>query len=893
MRKLHFALLLTSFSLLITSCQKTGTKVEPVDPGHDNHEKRTSSSDNPSDNFFIEINCNDGCSVKEGEIGDIGGYQTNFKQYYKVNKGIVNFTFSKTSDDVEYPSLIATTDDGEAAYEYDVRTGILNVDISQSSKGGVNKITFEAGAPAVEFTFGGVDSNVDTLPVSISCEGVVKAIDFGGGNVIRNIPNLPITGNIAIVGGEGSLKLYGTYSSISLLQDDSTTQMKTYTYMNAVHLNHSVKTLDFNLFTVTSNVKKLYIGSDIEEIKYPEGFDSLASDGRILFTNLEEVVVSKDNRHFDSRDNCGCLINSATSELIIGGGKGFIPNGVTTIKKAAFSTNSLLDYVRIPDSVTKIESFAFMFSSISYVELSSNLKSVGRLAFGRCSNLYIADFSRLSHAPYMTFEAFIDSRLMLPVVLDKDKKPIFESTFLHSNPQTMAVIANELLAIDMQWEKIMEEGVFSTEFTQLPSFVCVNKLRPGYKDETVDIMLTSTEASNKFSYSYIIDNDFETSTKCNNWDYQTQINAQKTYSKSLNSYCIMSFVRNDSSLPASFTPMFNDERHGYEPFGNNADDIVFIKYFGQYSRVSDDQYVIPTKTFANLTALKHFEFAKCIDTGKDFVNGKLDTIEAEAFRNTGLVSLEIPSILKTISEGAFQDCYDLKDLNFEPTKPTEKGVAPDYLVLKPYSFAGDASIEELNLPCYIDVYGDGKDENPIGNPFIGCTSLKKLDVDINPVFEPKIMIHDKYPGVIYHKQSDRFLTCVNNFSYLSQASRGCSFGFYSTLNVDYLTVDAASYRNSSLEYAFAYSPAKKITLFNCDNLKAKSYMFAYCINLEVLDLSKLYSGQLIEDTSAHDLFAECNPNFKVWVSDSSEISTYASILHIDSSHIIVKPSSAI
>lgn len=887
MRKLHFALLLTSFSLLITSCQKTGTKVEVVNPDHNNQEKDDSSNGIPAGCLLVEINCNNGCTVKEK---DASGYQTNFKQYYKANTEKAEFTFSKTSDDVEYPSLIATSNEGQAKYEYNAQTGSLKVEINKSYETGANRITLEAAAPTVEFTFSGVDSN--SLPVSLQCEGTIKAIDFGGGNIMRNISTLPINNQVAITGGVGSVKVYGACNSFSLLRSEDIDAAKTYTFMDEIHLNHSIKTLDFNLFTVTSNLKKLYIGSDIEEVKYPSDFDAFAIEGRILFTNLEEVVVSKDNRHFDSRDNCGCLIDSATSELIIGGGKGFIPNGVTTIKKAAFSNNGLLDYVRIPDSVTKIENYAFVLSSISYVELSSGLKSVGDFAFGRCANLYIADFSHLSHAPYMTSQAFRDSRLLKPIIVDKDKD-VFEATFLHSNPNTMAIIADELAAIDDTWGT-MADQFFSKSFNQLPSFICINKLSPNHASQ-IEFHLTSLTAYSSNTYNYIIDNDPKTSTK-SSWSTSTSTSVQadqEKYSSSLKSFCTMSFVRSKANLPTSFTPIFSDESKEYIPFGSNAEDIVFIKYFGNYSQFEADKYAIPANTFINLTALKHFGFAECVDTGKDFVNGKLDVIEQGAFKNTGLVSIDLPSTLTLISEGAFQDCCDLKDLNFEPNKYVKPGMEPEYLVLKPYAFAGDAKIEELNLPWYIDF--DAKEESPVGNPFIGCTSLKKIDVALNPMFTPKVRVHGMYPGCIMHETGKRLITCVNNFSYLSSiTSENRSFGFYSTLDIEYLTVDIANYGNNGMEYAFAYSPAKKITLLNSqtEGLIAKSYMFANCKNLEVLDLSNLVNP-LELDATAHDLFFNPNPDYKVWVKDESSISTYANILHIDSSHIIVKPSSAI
>lgn len=104
-------------------------------------------------------------------------------------------------------------------------------------------------------------------------------------------------------------------------------------------------------------------------------------------SNLTSFVVDKDNKIFDSRDNCNALINTRANELVAGFNNTVIPNTVTKIGANAFSSREITSIV-IPNSVTSIGSQAFFCcEKLKTVTLSNNLKTIGHDAFASCVSL--------------------------------------------------------------------------------------------------------------------------------------------------------------------------------------------------------------------------------------------------------------------------------------------------------------------------------------------------------------------------------------------------------------------------------------------------------------------------------------------------------------------------
>ena len=127
--------------------------------------------------------------------------------------------------------------------------------------------------------------------------------------------------------------------------------------------------------------------SGLTSLTIPASVGSVGSQAFVGCSNLTSFVVDKDNKFFDSRDNCNALINTGANELLVGFNITVIPNTVTKIGTGAFSTSEITSIV-IPNSVTSIAPQAFCCcENLKSVTLSDNLKTIGHDAFSDCISL--------------------------------------------------------------------------------------------------------------------------------------------------------------------------------------------------------------------------------------------------------------------------------------------------------------------------------------------------------------------------------------------------------------------------------------------------------------------------------------------------------------------------
>ena len=87
-----------------------------------------------------------------------------------------------------------------------------------------------------------------------------------------------------------------------------------------------------------------------------------------LVSNFDDLVVEEGNTTYDSREGCGCIIQTASNKVLYGSNNARIPDGVKIIGTEAFKSLKTIEKIEIPSSVTSIEGYAFAYTD--------NLKSV-------------------------------------------------------------------------------------------------------------------------------------------------------------------------------------------------------------------------------------------------------------------------------------------------------------------------------------------------------------------------------------------------------------------------------------------------------------------------------------------------------------------------------------
>ena len=104
--------------------------------------------------------------------------------------------------------------------------------------------------------------------------------------------------------------------------------------------------------------------------------------------NLKQITVNPGNEKYDSREDCNCIIETATNKLLQGCSGSFIPSSVEWIADGAFMGAALPTVFRIPDTVKRIDTRAFLgCTHVEVLILPSTDVIRGELAFNGCYSL--------------------------------------------------------------------------------------------------------------------------------------------------------------------------------------------------------------------------------------------------------------------------------------------------------------------------------------------------------------------------------------------------------------------------------------------------------------------------------------------------------------------------
>ena len=130
---------------------------------------------------------------------------------------------------------------------------------------------------------------------------------------------------------------------------------------------------------------------DLTSINIPESVTEIGNGAFSRCSNLTSITVSKDNKVYDSREDCNAIIHTESNTLIRGCKNTIIPPSVTKIGEEAFYKCYNLTSINIPESVTEIGDNAFSgCSSLTEVRIPKGC-DVHKDAFDEC---YCAEIIR-------------------------------------------------------------------------------------------------------------------------------------------------------------------------------------------------------------------------------------------------------------------------------------------------------------------------------------------------------------------------------------------------------------------------------------------------------------------------------------------------------------------
>lgn len=123
-----------------------------------------------------------------------------------------------------------------------------------------------------------------------------------------------------------------------------------------------------------------FLGTKLKNVFIPKNIISI---GMLAFGNeeLENLVVSSDNKIYDSRENSNAIIETSTNKLINATNNTIIPNSVKTIGTNAFYYTNITE-LSIPEGVETIEEHAFVYNDfLEKLELPNSLQSIDPNSF--------------------------------------------------------------------------------------------------------------------------------------------------------------------------------------------------------------------------------------------------------------------------------------------------------------------------------------------------------------------------------------------------------------------------------------------------------------------------------------------------------------------------------
>ena len=384
---------------------------------------------------------------------------------------------------------------------------------------------------------------------------------------------------------------------------------------------------------------------------------------------------------------------------------------VVAIGNGAFEDRTDLRTVMIPDSVTRIEVWAFYnCNNLSNVTLSNNLNYMGEYAFGNCKKITKIEIPKSldsSGGPFKNCDG------LKMVTFEKGTTEISSSLFEDCTgleeidiPDTVTVIENSAFNGCVNLLKIMIPD--SVTRIENWAFYNCNNLSTVTLSNNLNYMgeyaFGNCKKITKIEIPKSLDSSGGPFKNCDGLKMVTFEKGTTEISSSLFEDCT---GLEEIDIPDTVTVIENSAFNGCVNLSQITipDTVTIIDKFAFY----DCEKLVSVNIPDSVTKIYDYAFDDCSTLSNMTLSKNLEYMGERAFGNcTKITKIEIPKSLDS-SGGPFENCISLKKVTFE--KGTTK--------ISRSLFAGCNGLEEIYIPDTITVIGN--------NAFSSCTKLEQIN----------------------------------------------------------------------------------------------------------------------------------------------------------------------
>lgn len=254
-------------------------------------------------------------------------------------------------------------------------------------------MTISGTGAMTEYSWNFPWENLRDSIVNVTIEDGVTSIAESAFRGCSALTNITIPNSVNSIGAEA----FEASGLIHITIPEGVTELKTGTFdkchaLTSISLPNSLLAIGYYVFQDCRSLVALNIPANVMYIS-PGLFGQAEEERGAGYTSsdsykLSVLTVDEKNQTYHSAGNC--IINTESRELVVGCSKSAIPDdgSVTRIGSYAFSYNTELEEITIPDSITEIGAGSFFgCSNLKHIVIPDSVTAIYRWAFSYCDSL--------------------------------------------------------------------------------------------------------------------------------------------------------------------------------------------------------------------------------------------------------------------------------------------------------------------------------------------------------------------------------------------------------------------------------------------------------------------------------------------------------------------------